>query len=179
MPSVPTFPGWFCFDLLNGKLIGSEHPENLRREAAEKLDMTQRIARQLVEDHRVRTVLNLTERPWSYGLSELRVVHVPMSDRDIRATAHETLTLATRAIGEAIGGGQAAWVHCQGGIDRTGCVVGCYLVSAGEPPDTAIAAVKERWPERRKNNPHSHELWEPVAERIREYAATLRTVAHP
>jgi protein-tyrosine phosphatase len=163
---------------LNGNLIGSEHPENLRREPSEKLDVTQRIARRLVESHRVRTVLNLTEHPWSYGLSELRVVHLPMSDRDIRATSHETLTLATRVIDEAITAGQAAWVHCQGGIDRTGCVVACHLVSSGQTLDTAIAAVKECWPERRRNNSHSHELWEPVAERIREYAAALRPASH-
>jgi hypothetical protein len=165
------FPNWYYYELLNGALIGSEHPENLRTGPAEKLEITRTIAERLVSTRAVRTVLNLTEREWTYAADGLAVVHLPMSDRYIHDTAHETLERAVRCIHEDISVGRAVWVHCQGGIDRTGCVVGCYLVATGQDADGAIAAVKDHWPERRKRNPVSHESWEPVAARIRAYAA--------
>ncbi len=168
------FPNWFYYALLNGTLIGSERPENLHAEASGKLDVTRRLAQRLVAEHGVRTVVNLTERAWTYGTEELAVHHLPMSDRYIDQTAHETLERAVGIIGQGISAGRGVWVHCQGGIDRTGCVVGCYLVSTGTDTETAIGAIKDRWPERRKKNPTSHELWEPVAERIRAYSATRR-----
>ena len=33
------------------------------------------------------------------------------------------------------------YLHCHGGIGRTGTVVGCYLVRHGTPPDEAIEAI--------------------------------------
>jgi hypothetical protein len=155
---------------LQGALIGSEHPENLRSDGPGKLDVTRAIAEYLTNERRVRTVLNLTERPWTYGVGVLAARHLPMSDRHIQQTAHETLSLAVRVIEQGVSAGQGVWVHCQGGIDRTGCVIGCYLISTGLTPEAAIASIKDRWPERRKQRALSHELWEPVADRIRAYA---------
>lgn len=35
--------------------------------------------------------------------------------------------------------GKAVFVHCQAGIGRTGCVIGCYLVRHGTQPKQALA----------------------------------------
>jgi atypical dual specificity phosphatase len=155
---------------LDGALIGSEHPENLERDMSGKLEVTRIIAERLASQG-FRTVINLTERPWTYGVAALAVQQLPMSDRHIEQTTRATLDSAVRLIEQGISAGHGVWVHCQGGIDRTGCVIACYLTSRGLTAEAAIDAIKERWPERRRARSISHELWEPVADRIRAYAS--------
>ena len=51
------------------------------------------------------------------------------------------------AIDEALDGGKNVYVHCWGGISRTGTVVGCWLVRHGMTGDEALAefASPGRW----------------------------------
>jgi len=39
--------------------------------------------------------------------------------------------------------GHVVYVHCQGGIGRTGTVVGCYLVRHGMTGEEALQAIRE------------------------------------
>ncbi|MBS2037524.1 dual specificity protein phosphatase family protein [bacterium] len=41
--------------------------------------------------------------------------------------------------------GQKVYVHCWGGIGRTGTVVGCHLVENGMTPEQALEHIAERW----------------------------------
>jgi hypothetical protein len=45
------------------------------------------------------------------------------------------------AIDTALAAGQRVYVHCAGGIGRTGTVVGCYLVRHGMPGEAALAEI--------------------------------------
>jgi protein-tyrosine phosphatase len=45
------------------------------------------------------------------------------------------------AIATAVAEGQSVYVHCAGGIGRTGTVVGCYLVRHGMPGEAALAEI--------------------------------------
>lgn len=45
------------------------------------------------------------------------------------------------AIDTAVAGGQSVYVHCAGGIGRTGTVVGCYLVRHGMQGEAALAEI--------------------------------------
>ena len=42
---------------------------------------------------------------------------------------------------EALDGEQIVYVHCRGGVGRTGTVVGCWLVRGGSSGDEAIATI--------------------------------------
>ena len=44
-------------------------------------------------------------------------------------------------IDTAVAEGQSVYVHCAGGIGRTGTVVGCYLVRHGMPGEAALAEI--------------------------------------
>ena len=48
-------------------------------------------------------------------------------------------------IDSALGDGGKVYVHCFGGIGRTGTVVGCHLVRRGATGDDALARVAELW----------------------------------
>jgi Swiss Army Knife protein, DSP-PTPase phosphatase domain len=45
------------------------------------------------------------------------------------------------AIDTAVAEGQRVYVHCAGGIGRTGTVVGCYLARHGLPGEAALAEI--------------------------------------
>ena len=45
------------------------------------------------------------------------------------------------AIDTAVDEGQSVYVHCAGGIGRTGTVVGCYLVRHGMPGEAALEEI--------------------------------------
>ena len=49
------------------------------------------------------------------------------------------------AIDEALDDGRNVYVHCWGGIGRTGTVVGCWLVRHGRTGDEALAEIAQRW----------------------------------
>jgi hypothetical protein len=58
------------------------------------------------------------------------------------------LTMATilDTIDEAIVAGRTVYVHCWGGVGRTGTVVGCYLVRHGRTGVSALAEIARLWP---------------------------------
>ena len=49
------------------------------------------------------------------------------------------------AIDAAMGDGRNVYVHCWGGVGRTGTVVGCWLVRHGHTGDAALGQIAEWW----------------------------------
>ena len=49
------------------------------------------------------------------------------------------------AIDGALEGGETVYVHCYGGVGRTGTVVGCWLVRHGLTGDEALVQIAEWW----------------------------------
>ena len=58
------------------------------------------------------------------------------------------------AIDTALDGGKTVFVHCWGGVGRTGTVVGCWLVNHGRTGDEALAQIAEWWQGMEKTNLH-------------------------
>ncbi|MGD8405821.1 MAG: hypothetical protein PVJ21_19345 [Anaerolineales bacterium] len=69
--------------------------------------------------------------------------HFPILDRYI--PTHETMIEILDTIDNAIAGSRNVYLHCWGGIGRTGTTVGCYLVRHGLTGEQAVAQLAEWW----------------------------------
>lgn len=167
--------GWFCYSVCDGRLFGSEHPENLHHDPVEKRAITRQVAQYMVEHQRVKLVINLTSDPWEYHVPALETLHIPLNDNFIAQVDLAVLANIANVVNAQIEqAGVAVWVHCNRGIDRTGLVVGCCLIRRGVDADEAATLVKSHWPEARKKRAFAHDLWKPAARRMREFQDSLR-----
>lgn len=68
----------------------------------------------------------------------------PIPDVDVPRTPGDMAAILD-AIDAALDGGKTVYVHCWGGVGRTGTVVGCWLVRHGSRASDALAQVAEGW----------------------------------
>jgi protein-tyrosine phosphatase len=73
---------------------------------------------------------------------EIEVVHSPMPIPDLGVPRLEEMTAILDRLDEWAATGRASYVHCWGGIGRTGTVIGCHLVRAGLDGAAALATVQ-------------------------------------
>lgn len=86
-------------------------------------------------------------------LSEGRARHLSFGLRDMSVPdSMATMTTILDAIDKELGGGHNVYVHCWGGIGRTGTVIGCWLRrqypdTAGRVPqaDDTLVGLPELW----------------------------------
>ena len=57
----------------------------------------------------------------------------------------EYMSKILNAIDSALDGGKTVYVHCWGGVGRTGTVIGCWLVRNGRTGDEALRQIAEWW----------------------------------
>jgi hypothetical protein len=81
-------------------------------------------------------------RPYEHLLDGAVRRSFPVTDRGVPEAAEMEAILA--AIDDSLAAGRVAYVHCFGGIGRTGTVVGCWLVRHGTPGEQAIEQIA-RW----------------------------------
>lgn len=74
-------------------------------------------------------------------------------------------------IDESLAAGRSVYVHCWGGIGRTGTTVGCYLVRRGRDGEQALRQLAEWWREVPKSRIH------PRSPETSEQAAFIRSWA--
>jgi hypothetical protein len=137
-----------CYWLIDDVLLAGEYPG-----AEEYQEARDRLAKFL--DAGIRTFIDLTEvgeGPPKYdnllramaaerGI-EVRHVRHAVRNMDVpREREHMTRVLS--AIREEIDAGRPVYVHCWGGIGRTGTVVGCWLVEQGIAGPAAIERIAE------------------------------------
>ena len=72
----------------------------------------------------------------------LRVAHLRFSVVDLGVPADWQLRTIVAAVREAVIDNEQVYVHCWGGVGRTGTVVGCLLVELGASAADALAAIK-------------------------------------
>ena len=82
----------------------------------------------------------LRERAHSRGI-EATHIRLPIVDLDIPSDAVMRVILAT--IRRALDRDDVVYVHCWGGVGRTGTVVGCLLVEDGIPAAEALERLRE------------------------------------
>lgn len=132
-----------------GRLMAGEYPGHQRSERA-RLRL-----RQYLESG-VSFFLDLTEpgelRSYSRFLAEVsadlgvRAEHCRMPIRDAGVPeTREYMRQILDVVDEAIADGNVVYVHCWGGVGRTGLVVGCFLVRHGLKGNQAIAELGRLW----------------------------------
>ena len=97
-------------------------------------------------------------------LYNLQFSYTRISIRDRGVTTPHTMQQILDSIDESIKKGRKVYVHCWGGIGRTGTVVGCHLVRHGETPRDAVAQVNGLYLTRPQNiyHPRSPETDEQI-----------------
>ena len=68
----------------------------------------------------------------------------PIVDASIPRTP-EQMAAILDAIDDALDDGKTLYVHCWGGVGRTGTVVGCWLVRHGRTGEEALNQIAEWW----------------------------------
>ncbi len=96
---------------------------------------------------------------------EVRWEPHPVVDNSVPSV--EAMTSILDAIDGAMEAGRTVYVHCWGGIGRTGTVVGCWLVRRGDTGDEALDRIAEWWKHVEKSwrvprSPQTHEQHEYV-----------------
>lgn len=73
---------------------------------------------------------------------ERRVNYRRLAIPDLSAPTVERMREIQKTINDALNAGQTVYVHCWGGIGRTGTVIGCYLVEQEVSGAEALAEIR-------------------------------------
>ncbi len=139
-----------------GRLLAGEYPGALNPDAAQD-----RLRRFL--DAGIILFLDLTQAG-EYGLEPYapllrgQAEHRRMPIADLSTPTAAEMARILDAIDDALEAGQVVYVHCYGGIGRTGTVVGCYLVRhglSGQEALAEIARLRQGTPDGWKDSPET------------------------
>lgn len=144
--------------LLPGKLLAGEYPG-----ARQPMEARRKLQALLAAG--VSCFLDLTEadeglQPYASLLVEeaaklaREVSYQRLAIRDLSVPTAELMREIQGAITTALAAGQVVYVHCWGGIGRTGTVAGCYLVEQGLAPTAALAEIARL----RQGTPDGHRI---------------------
>jgi predicted protein tyrosine phosphatase len=152
-----------CYWVIPGQLLAGEHPGAMVAAAG--------VARiDALLDAGVRRLIDLTaehEGPGPYvatlferaAARDVRVHHRRFAIPDYGVPSPELMRAALDAVYAAISADEALYVHCWGGVGRTGTLVGCLLREQGFGAADALAVIDRKWQsmEKRTRHPHSPE----------------------
>lgn len=151
--------------LANGRLLAGEYPS--AKDAAEAIAKLNRFL-----DSGITFFLDLTEvgeynlRPYAAQIAQLAmarqqpaaITHRRLPIPDMGTPDPATMTLILDTLDAALTQGETVYVHCFGGIGRTGTVIGCWLVRhglTGQQALTQIAAWRKATPDGWKQSPET------------------------
>jgi hypothetical protein len=152
-----------CYWVIPGRLLAGEHPgavvaaEGIARVDA-LLDAGVRQFIDLTTEHEGPGpyVAVLFERAAARGIS---VAHRRFAIVDFGVPSPELMRGTLDAIYAAIDAGETLYLHCWGGVGRTGTVVGCLLREQGLDAKAALGMIERKWRsmEKRTRHPNSPE----------------------
>ena len=145
----PPAPIEMSYWVVPGRLLAGEYPRNLDTPSS-----IEKLAR--LTDAGVSAFIDLTEdgeplKPYAYLLNGPSHERFGIKDQSVPVT-DELTKQALDAIDRHLEAGETVYVHCWGGVGRTGTIIGCWLSRHHEPGQAALVKLKELW----KQNPKRH-----------------------
>ncbi len=142
--SIPNIPFPDSYWVIPGKLLAGEYPY-----ASNELDATRKLARLLNSGIRAIADLTMPGDEISYfeelvhlaDEMEIKVAYRRFAIRDMSLPEVETMKAILDWIDARMAESSPTYVHCLGGIGRTGTVVGCYLVRHGMTGQVALERI--------------------------------------
>lgn len=145
-----------CYWVEPGKLLAGEYP----REYDHAPSITKFRA---LRSAGVSAFIDLTQeveaqawgwvKPYDDYLDGASHERFPIPDEGVPDSS-ELTTAVLDAIDRRIAEGRTVYVHCFGGVGRTGTIVGCWLVRHGRSGDEALERIAELWRECPKSARH-------------------------
>jgi len=99
------------------------------------------------------------------AVREIGVAHRRFAIRDFGVPSPDLMRATLDAIYRSLGAGETLYLHCWGGVGRTGTVVGCLLREQGLAAAEALDLIDRKWRvvEKRTRHSNSPETSEQVA----------------
>ena len=159
MKKIPIVESYWVEEgrFLAGEYPGSYDPEGTRHRMDAFLESGIRTFIDLTQPHELTPYEPILKE--QARIREQMAVYYRFAIRDHGIPSVQTMTLILDTIDAAIESGSPVYVHCWGGVGRTGTVVGCYLVRHGHRGEAALAQIAQWWQtvEKRNRHPHSPE----------------------
>lgn len=136
-----------CYWVIDGEFLAGEYPRSIsKKHSLPKL--------KAFLEFGIECFIDLTENdgylePYSYLVKNLSdknitIKNFPIVDMSIPNTPEYTKEILN-FIDESLGNNKKVYVHCWGGIGRTGTIVGCWLSRHGFRGEKALVRLKELW----------------------------------
>ncbi|OYU90308.1 MAG: phosphatase [Burkholderiales bacterium PBB5] len=152
-----------CYWLVPGRLLAGQHPGgrgatdvagNVAALLASGIRQTPDLTSpgEGVTDYQALIEQQAAARGW-----QVRVLRAPVTDYGLPDAGRMRWVLDQ--LHSALEGGPPLYLHCHGGIGRTGTAIGCLLVEQGFSGDEALALIACKWQvmEKRHRAPESPE----------------------
>lgn len=131
-----------CYFVVPGRLLAGEYPRNKDEESSRR-----KINALILSG--VKAFIDLTEEndgllPYSHFLDKVYHQRFPIRDLSTPDSTVVTVTILD-TIDHHISRGRMVYLHCWGGVGRTGVIVGCWLARHGFKGKAALAKLHELW----------------------------------
>lgn len=132
-----------CYWVVPGSFLAGEYPRNMDEPSSiEKMAA--------LKEGGVDVFIDLTEEshmlPYTQWLDPDSQTYQRFPIRDVTVPSTPELTTAILdTIDDSIAEGKTVYVHCMGGIGRTGTIVGCWLSRHGNQGQAALDRLTELW----------------------------------
>lgn len=131
-----------CYWVLNQKLLAGEYPRDRDEKSSQE-----KIAALLKWG--VNVFIDLTEPnegllPYSHLIEYASHLRFPIRDVSIPESPEQTKAILD-TIDCHIEKGRLVYVHCWGGVGRTGVIVGCWLARHGTGGESALIQLRKLW----------------------------------
>lgn len=168
---------WVNDHLLAGEYPGGYDDRATRAKLAPLLDAGVRVFIDLTEHFELRRYdVILQEEAEARGVT---VEYVRMSIRDANVTTVRHMREILAQIERHARGKRPTYVHCWGGVGRTGTVVGCHLVDQGHSGDEALAKVARLFATMSMEKLRNHPDGSPETEAQRAMIRTWKKAPSP